>query len=54
MESLKVDSRVAHFILPIGATVNKDGTALFVAIASIFIAQMNGIALGAGELTTVA
>ncbi|CAL8097297.1 unnamed protein product [Orchesella dallaii] len=54
MDTMKVDSRVAHFILPIGATVNKDGTALFVAIASIFIAQMNGIALGAGDLTTVA
>lgn len=54
MESMKVDPRVSHFILPIGATVNKDGTALFVAIASIFIAQMNGYTLGAGELTTVA
>ncbi|ODM94778.1 Excitatory amino acid transporter 2 [Orchesella cincta] len=54
MDAMKVDSRVAHFILPIGATVNKDGTALFVAIASVFIAQMNGITLGAGDLTTVA
>lgn len=54
MESMKVDSRVSHFILPIGATVNKDGTAMFVAIASIFIAQMNGYTLGPGELCTVA
>lgn len=51
---MKVDSRVSHFILPIGATVNKDGTAMFVAIASIFIAQMNGYTLGPGELCTVA
>jgi Na+/serine symporter len=54
MENLKVDPRVAQFVLPIGATVNKDGTALFVSIASIFIAQMNGFTLGFGELTTVA
>jgi len=54
MENLKVDSRIAQFVLPIGATVNKDGTALFVSVASIFIAQMNGIFLGIGELATVA
>jgi len=54
MENLKIDSRISQFVLPIGATVNKDGTALFVAIASIFIAQMNGFTLGLGELVTVA
>ena len=54
MENLKVDPRVAHFVLPIGATVNKDGTAMFVSIASVFIAQMNGVELGFGELSTVA
>lgn len=32
MENFSVDQRVAHFVLPIGATVNKDGTALFVAV----------------------
>ena len=34
-----VDSRVAQFVIPIGATVNMDGTALYEAVAPIFIAQ---------------
>ena len=36
----KVDPRVAKFVLPIGATINMDGTALYEAIAAIFIAQV--------------
>ena len=39
----KVDERISKFVLPIGATVNMDGTAIFVTVASIFIAQMNSI-----------
>ena len=42
-----------RFVLPIGATVNMDGTALFVTSASLFIAQMNNIELGLGEYATV-
>merc|ERR1712226_1537625 len=52
-EKNKVDPRISKFVLPIGATVNMDGTALFVTVASIFIAQMNGIDLDAGQLVTV-
>ncbi|XP_066594060.1 excitatory amino acid transporter isoform X1 [Prorops nasuta] len=52
-EKLKVDPRVTRFVLPIGCNINMDGTALFVAVASIFIAQMNGIILGFGEIITV-
>jgi len=40
-----VDSRVARFVLPIGATINMDGTALYEAVAAIFIAQLRGINL---------
>ena len=40
-------------MLPIGATVNMDGTALFVTVASIFIAQMNSIPLNIGSYATV-
>ena len=40
-------------MLPIGATVNMDGTALFITSASVFIAQMNSIPLGLGESATV-
>merc|ERR1712045_136802 len=53
MEKNKVDPRISKFVLPIGATVNMNGTALFVTVASIFIAQMNGIDLDAGQLVTV-
>lgn len=40
------DKDVANFVLPIGATVNMDGTSLYVAVASIFIAQVYGVPLG--------
>ncbi|XP_049763079.1 excitatory amino acid transporter isoform X1 [Schistocerca serialis cubense] len=52
-EKVRVDQRISRFILPIGCTINMDGTALFVAVASIFIAQMNQISLGIGEILTV-
>ena len=48
-----MDKRVTRFVLPVGATVNMDGTALYEAVGSIFIAQMYGISLGLGELVTV-
>merc|ERR1719225_88899 len=52
-ENNRVDPRISKFVLPIGATVNMDGTALFVTVASIFIAQINGMVLNAGDLVTV-
>jgi len=42
-EGCKVDSRISRFILPIGATINMDGTALYEAVAAVFIAQMVGM-----------
>ncbi|XP_017765706.1 PREDICTED: excitatory amino acid transporter 2-like isoform X1 [Eufriesea mexicana] len=52
-ENNKIDPRVTRFIVSVGATVNMDGTALYEAVAAIFIAQMNGISLGLGEVITV-
>ncbi|CAL7934650.1 unnamed protein product [Xylocopa violacea] len=52
-DKLRVDPRVTRFVLPIGCNINMDGTALFVAVASIFIAQMHSIVLGFGEIITV-
>ncbi len=44
-ENNKVSRRASLFVLPIGATVNMDGTAMYEAIAAVFIAQMFGIEL---------
>ncbi|XP_029909197.1 excitatory amino acid transporter 2 isoform X3 [Myripristis murdjan] len=52
-ENLGIDKRVTRFVLPVGATINMDGTALYEAVAAIFIAQMNGIYLDAGQIVTV-
>ncbi|XP_069696625.1 excitatory amino acid transporter-like isoform X1 [Periplaneta americana] len=52
-ENNKIDSRVTRFVVAVGATVNMDGAALYEAVASIFIAQINGIHLGIGQLITV-
>ncbi len=53
MENLQQNTglspRVTSFVLPIGATVNMDGTALYEAIAVVFIAQAYGIELGAAQ-----
>lgn len=42
-EELKVDSSISNFIIPIGATVNMDGTALYQTITTLFIAQAYGL-----------
>ncbi|MBN2308833.1 MAG: dicarboxylate/amino acid:cation symporter [Candidatus Hydrogenedentes bacterium] len=41
------DENISSFMLPIGATINMDGTALYTAVASLFIAQVYGLHLGA-------
>ncbi len=41
-----VDNRVASFVLPLGATVNMDGTALYECAAAMFLAQAYGLHLG--------
>ena len=48
-EKAGVDNSVSSFVLPLGATVNMDGTALYEAVAAIFIAQAYGIDLTFGQ-----
>ncbi|XP_055388304.1 excitatory amino acid transporter 3-like isoform X2 [Condylostylus longicornis] len=45
-----IDSRVARFVLPIGATINMDGTALYEAVAALFIAQIRDVDLTFGSI----
>merc|ERR1712211_232839 len=49
----KIDARISRFILPIGATINMDGTALYEAVAAIFIAQMVGMNPSLGQIIII-
>lgn len=48
-----IDPRITRFILPIGATINMDGTALYEAIAALFIAQVRNVELSVGSVIAV-
>jgi proton glutamate symport protein len=53
-EKLGVSKEVSSFVLPLGATINMDGTALYQAVAAVFIAQASGIELTlAAQITIV-
>ncbi|MCY4344069.1 MAG: dicarboxylate/amino acid:cation symporter [Gammaproteobacteria bacterium] len=48
-----VSKRSSSFVLPLGATINMDGTALYEAIAAMFIAQVYAISLGLGDQVVI-
>jgi Na+/H+-dicarboxylate symporter len=52
-EELGVSRDVASFVLPLGATVNMNGTAIYQGVSTIFIAQVYGIELHIAQLATV-
>ncbi|KAL1463793.1 hypothetical protein WDU94_015505 [Cyamophila willieti] len=52
-EKNKIDPRISRFVMPIGATINMDGTALYEAVAAIFIAQVRGRDLGMGDILAI-
>lgn len=49
-----ISNRTASFVLPLGATINMDGTALYEAVAAIFIAQVYGYDLGLSAQVIIA
>jgi len=52
-KNLGVDEEVSSFVLPIGATINMDGTSLYQAIAAVFIAQALGLDLNIAQQLTI-
>ena len=52
-EELGVSEEVSSFVLPLGATINMDGTALYQAVATVFIAQALNIPLDIGAQLTI-
>ena len=48
-DNVKVSNEVTSFVLPMGATINMDGTALYECAGVLFIAQALGISLDAGQ-----
>uniref|UniRef100_A0A4W3GVG6 Amino acid transporter n=2 Tax=Callorhinchus milii TaxID=7868 RepID=A0A4W3GVG6_CALMI len=52
-ENNGVTKQISRFILPIGATVNMDGAALFQCVAAVFIAQLNNTTLNFVQVITI-
>ena len=52
-KNARVSNRITSFVLPLGATVNMDGTALYECVAAMFIAQAYGLQMGFTEQFTV-
>lgn len=52
-QNLGVSKSITSFVLPLGATINMDGTALYQGVASVFIAQVFGIELSLGQQITI-
>lgn len=52
-DNVNVSNKITSFVLPLGATVNMDGTALYQGVAAIFIAQIYGMDLGFAAQATI-
>ncbi|CAD7085465.1 unnamed protein product [Hermetia illucens] len=53
LDSMGMDPRVTRFVIPVGATINMDGTALYEAVAALFIAQFRGVSYSFGTIVAV-
>ena len=52
-KNVKMSKEVASFVLPLGSTVNMDGTALYQGVAAVFIAQVFGLDLTIGDQLSI-
>ncbi|MGB9771253.1 MAG: dicarboxylate/amino acid:cation symporter [Candidatus Kapaibacteriota bacterium] len=52
-ENLGVPNKIASFVLPLGATVNMNGTSLYQCVAAVFIAQFYGLELNFAQMATI-
>jgi Na+/H+-dicarboxylate symporter len=52
-EKLGVSEEISSFVLPLGATINMDGTAMYQAVAAVFIAQAMGMDLSLAQQVTI-
>lgn len=52
-ENIGVRPSISQFVIPLGATINMNGTALYQSIAAVFLAQAFGIELGFGQLLLI-
>jgi Na+/H+-dicarboxylate symporter len=52
-KNVGVDEEVSSFVLPVGATINMDGTSLYQAVAAVFIAQALGLDLSIAQQLTI-
>ncbi|MCX8160659.1 MAG: dicarboxylate/amino acid:cation symporter [Candidatus Saccharicenans sp.] len=53
LDELKVKKEYSSFVVPLGATINMDGTALYQGVAAVFIAQIYGIPLSLSAQATI-
>lgn len=52
-EKLGIRASISQFVIPLGATINMNGTALYHGVATVFLAQVFGVELGTGDLVLV-
>ena len=52
-EKLGADKDISAFVLPLGATVNMDGTAIYQCVATVFLASLAGVELGLAQMVTI-
>ena len=53
VQDMGVSKEVSSFVLPLGATINMDGTALYQGVCALFVAQIYGIDLSMGQYVTI-